>query len=258
MARYYAYFDTAGTQSALDETTLVTVGVVATESRWDRFDRRWLTRLRRDGLSDLHMNEFAHSTGQFKRWKGDHTRRAALLEDLMAEAKRCINKVFITAVLVSDYREVDARYLLSEDIGGPYSFAQTACIVRTARWLGQAKTPRDAFAFFVEQGDAGQGAFRRFLEREFSGLAVEIHPRVDAKGESITPFQLCDFIAYEHRTVYRRSLVSGPANQRLRRSFAAIRRHMPLEAGIFTANGIERFCEGVKVPLRAADGMRGG
>src|SRR6266699_697635 len=71
MALFHSYGDTSGTQSSRDGKTLVTVGVVATDKKWERFDKRWTLAMREFGVTELHMKDFAHSVGQYKNWKGD-------------------------------------------------------------------------------------------------------------------------------------------------------------------------------------------
>jgi hypothetical protein len=49
MAVFHSYGDTSGTQSSRDGKRLVTVGVVATDKKWERFDRRWMAVMREFG-----------------------------------------------------------------------------------------------------------------------------------------------------------------------------------------------------------------
>ena len=91
---FHSYGDTSGTQSSPDGKTLVSVGVVATDTRWERFDGRWMAMMREFGVTELHMRDFAHSTGQYKLWKGDEPKRAEFLRRLTALAKGAITPVF--------------------------------------------------------------------------------------------------------------------------------------------------------------------
>ena len=241
MRHWDCYFDTAGSESAANGTMLVTVGVVAERSKWTRFDRRWLRVLDAEGVRGLHMREFAHSTGQYKEWKGDELRRAAFLQALVKEIKRGINTGFVSALVLADYRALDARYMLTETVGGPYALAQVATIVRAFDWLWQRKHPGDGLGIFIEKGDAGQGALVAFLKREWD-ITPLISPRVNDAGEEITPFQVADFIAYEHRYAYAKFLKTkekAPA----RKSMSALRQLLPLNIGILDDAMIARFCE---------------
>ena len=241
MSIWDCYFDTAGTESSADGTILVTAGVVAERDKWTRFDRRWLRILEAEGVGGLHMREFAHSTGQYKTWKGDEPRRGAFLQTLVSEIKRGINIGFVSGLVLPDYRTLDKHYRLTETVGGPYSFAQVGTIARAFDWLRQRKHPGDGVGFFVEKGDAGQGALVSFMQREWDTVPL-ITPRVNDHGEEVTPFQVADFIAYEHRYAYdkfwRTRKKATP-----RRSMSELRRMVPLNVGMLDTKMITEFCE---------------
>jgi hypothetical protein len=241
------YFDTAGTESAANGTVLVTVGVVAERDKWTRFDRRWLRILEDEGVRGLHMREFAHSTGQYKAWKGDEPRRAAFLQALIGEIKRSINTGFVSGLVLPDYRTLDKQYRLTEAVGGPYSFAQAGTMARAFDWLWKRKHPGDGIGFFIEKGDAGQNALIPFMQREWD-IEPLIVPRVNTHGEEITPFQVADFIAYEHRYAYDKFWKTRERTTP-RKSMSELRRMLPLNVGMLDATMISEFCE-KHVPLR--------
>jgi hypothetical protein len=244
---WQCYYDTGGTQSAIDGTVLVTVGVVATSEKWARFDRRWLAALRDEGVRDCHMKEFAQSKGQYVNWAGDEARRAAFLRRLTHEAKRGINKAFVVILELAAYREADKRYRLSETVGGAYALTQAGCIGRTFEWLQERSRPSDRAGFLVEKGDAGQGAFMAFMKRD-RHIQPDIVARFDDKGEPITPFQVADLIAYEFRRAIERRLAGGKTSP-LRSSFTGILRMLPLDHAVMGQEMIEAFCA-ARVPLR--------
>jgi hypothetical protein len=244
---WQCYYDTGGTQSAVDGRVLVTVGVVATSDKWTRFDQRWLSALGDEGVRDFHMKEFAQSKGQYAAWAGDEARRAAFLKRLTAEAKRGINKAFVVILELPAYRDVDKRYQLTETVGGAYSLAQSGCIGRTFEWLQKRAQPTDGAGFLVEKGDAGQGAFVAFVKRD-RHIQPDIVSRFNDKGEPITPFQVADLIAYEFRRAIERRLAKSERTS-LRRSFTGLRRMLPIDHAVMGADMIEAFCE-ARVPRR--------
>jgi hypothetical protein len=248
MRVWHAYFDTGGSESAADGTVLVTVGAVAEEKKWTRFDQRWSALLHSEGVTALHMSEFAHSTGQFAAWKGNEPRRSSFLAAMTREAKRTINKAFVTVLILPDYRDFDSRFKLTETLGGPYAVAQTGSLFRAFDWLYSAKHQQDQVGFFIEKGDAGQGAFRSFLQRE-KAIEPIFASRVNAAGEVITPFQVADFIAYEYRYAYARFLLE---RRRIvpRASMSYLRRMLPLDVSMADHQFLQRFCTERLVPAR--------
>lgn len=197
--QWTAYFDTAGSETDADGTVLITAGIVSTVEKWRRFDREWMRLLADEGIHALHMREFVPSRGVFKDW--DEPRKAALLDRLIAETKRGVHKIFVTAVVLPHYHAFNAQYQLSETIGGPYALAQGACVTQAFQWLYDTKPRHDGAGFYVAHGDNGQGRFMQMMQRE-KAIIPEVAKTVNAAGETITPFQAADFIAWEYRRVY--------------------------------------------------------
>jgi hypothetical protein len=240
MTEFHGYFDTGGTQAPDNGSILITFGVVATAAKWERFDQRWKAVLSQEGVSELHMKHFAHSKKEFAKWKGDETRRAAFLKRLTAEAKRGMNKAFGCAVVLPDYRKLDAQFMLTERLGGPYSIAQSICIAMVTEWLIAKKRGQDKVAYFIEDGDTGQPAFRRFIKSQ--GYEPIVLPRRNASGEPYTPFQVADFLAYEHRLLYEQFLKAGRP-QKVRGAFRQLRRMLAVDVGIFDEPALRAWCE---------------
>jgi hypothetical protein len=235
------YFDTSGNESAANSRVLVTAGVVASRDKWARFDTQWLRLLEDAGVRSVHMKEFTQSRGQYADWKGDEPRRAAFLSALLRQAKRGINKTFVTALNVDDYRLLDARFQLTETVGGPYFLAQTDTIGRTFDWLCRYKRPLGRVGFYVAKGYSGQGAFINFMKRVRS-FAPVVALTVDEAVAQITPFQVADFIACEFRYAYDKQ-VRTAGHRVPRRSLTELRRLLPVDASVFDARRIEQFCE---------------
>lgn len=247
--RFDAYFDTGGSESSPDGTVIVTAGVVATSAKWERFDRRWSTVLNEFGVRELHMKHFSQGKGEFASWFGQVQRRAEFIRRLIAEIKRGVNKAFVTAVILPDYRLLDLRYELTEQIGGPYSLAQSRAIQRTVMWMAARKRPTDLLTFSVEKGDAGQPAFRRFIKQSL-GKEPTFLERWAPNGEGYTPLQACDLLAYEYRHEYHRIVRDKRRPAESRKSLASIRRHLPVDAGVVDGEIIEQTCTMVPIPLR--------
>src|SRR5687767_9395559 len=78
-----AYFDETGSDQ---DPNVKIVGMACCLHRsdyWARFEIKWRAALEKADIEYFHMNEFAHSRGQFKTgWKGDEPKRQAFYGDL--------------------------------------------------------------------------------------------------------------------------------------------------------------------------------
>lgn len=245
MKQWTCYFDTAGSETDADGTVLVTAGVVSTIPKWGRFDQTWLRVLAEEGIRDLHMRELVPAQGQFKGW--DEPRKDALLGRLMAETRRGVHKIFVTVVVLPHYRAFNERFQLTETIGGPYALAQGACVTQAFQWLFDAKHGRDGAGFYVAHGDNGQGRFMQMMVRE-RAIVPEVARTTTASGETITPFQVADFVAWEYRRIYD-AFIRTQQKVRPRPSMAAIRRTLPVSVSVCDDTFLADFCDRL-VPLR--------
>ena len=250
---YTAYFDTGGSESHPD--VLVTAGAVSTSDKWARLDRKWLSVLETHGVSTLHMMELAHWKGEYSKWNRDETIRRAFLEDLSDVIAREVNKAFVYCLLLPDYRNVDSQYMLSEQIGGPYSLLQTVALIDVFSWALKRGQSKDRYGAIVELGDAGQDAFRKYFSSNES-LMPTFHPKRLPSGEPVTPLSVCDWIAYEHRLLYSRALPQRrlPPQDKWRGSLRNLRNRVPFDSKIFETPFLLEFCRKLNVPPRVQKG----
>lgn len=69
-------------------------GAIASRDAWDTASEQWQGVLDRFEINDgLHMNEFAHSTGEFKTWKGDERKRRDFINDLLRASEPVQNYI---------------------------------------------------------------------------------------------------------------------------------------------------------------------
>lgn len=249
MALFHFYGDTSGAQSSRHGPFLVSVGAVATDVKWERFDRLWMATLAKFGISELHMKEFAQSRGEFAAWTGDNAKRDAFLSSLIGVArKQRINKTFVSALVVPDYHAVNAEFKLAERMQSPYALVQSFCLARASEWLQLKKKPSDRAAFFLEEGDAGQRSFLNDAERILGWKPIVLPKRIN--GQPVSPFQLADLIAYEHRLLYERAIASRDKRP-LRQSLIALRRLLPTDPGIIDKSALTNWCVHVGIPRRS-------
>lgn len=241
MPVFSAYFDSSGTER--DEKVVTTVGVVSTVEKWARFDSRWSAALAEYGVSQLHMKDFAHFKKEFASWRGKDALRVSFIDRLVREAKRGVNKTFIVSLMLRDFRAVDARYQLTERIGGPYAHAQLACIQMCQRWINEKKGRNETLKLFVAHGDVGQEAFKRFLSTD-TGDKPEFLPMVAPDGRAWSPLQVADLIAYEHRKMHETVADVGllPHELDRRGSLVLIRRMLPAFVALCDEETLIKTC----------------
>ncbi len=75
MTVFQAFFDAAGDPDDPNVHVFGLAGWIAPEARWRRLERAWKKVCDREGVTGLHMRDFAHSIGEYAGWKDDGDRR---------------------------------------------------------------------------------------------------------------------------------------------------------------------------------------
>src|SRR6266446_791739 len=109
-AQFTAYYDDSGT--AGDTLAVVVAGFVATDKQWTEFDRNWNDSLKQFGISHFHMREFAHSVGEFSKFRQNKEEREFFLRQLLSHIKLRVTYSNAHAVLIDDYSKVNSVYAL--------------------------------------------------------------------------------------------------------------------------------------------------
>lgn len=175
---------------------------IRTRAKWRRFEKEWQAILDREGVTALHMKEFAHSTGEFKAWKGDENRRRTFLADLARVIKRRTNRDFSISVFMDAYRAINSTYQFEEHVGNPYAFAAWQAILRVRRFLKRRHGDEGASLYVFEKGDAGQSQLSEVLSK--NGINLIVEPifmekswQEDGAKRYSLPLQAADYLAYE-------------------------------------------------------------
>lgn len=183
---FTAYFDASKNSSAI-----TMAGFVATVEEWERLEVEWRALLPA-GISMFHMTDFASSKGQWKAWKGQSSRRAALVENLVKCARTHTRKGFAVTLQFKDYDEVNAIYNLRETIGQPYAFVGVACVGGLKAWAIKKGIDFREILCIFEDGDDGQGELlARLRSQGFNAI-----PQSKA---TIRAFDACDLAAWRTR-----------------------------------------------------------
>lgn len=143
------------------------------------------------GVSALHMRDFAHSRRELESWKKDERKRRRFLDRLISIVRTRVFHSFASAVMMEDYRNVDAKYQLHE-FSKPYTLAAGTCIAKLDRWEKRRNNPPDKLEIVFEDGDTDKGDLIRAMKKY-----PRFEPTFLKKGQA-TAFQAADLLAYEH------------------------------------------------------------
>jgi hypothetical protein len=210
MAAISCYTDVGG---SLSELVVSPATLVSSAEKWIEFERRWNDCLFAFGVSALHMKDFAHSRREFESWKWDEPKRRRFLNALLWIIEETIEYSAAVAVYVSDYKNVDSKYRLSESMR-PYTMGCLGCASRIVGWAKEQEYAKNDLMWIFEKGDQDQNDLRRHWDIAYPDN--EVRPiflkKQDIYGSDrcrrIRPFEAADLIGYEnlhaHRLIYKK------------------------------------------------------
>ena len=182
------YGDVSGSANT---SVLTAAGFVATAEQWVSLERSWTRVLVEHHVSELHMRDYAHSTGEYEAWKGQEVKRLQFLSDLITVLTCEVRHSFASSVYMPHYKEVDAKYGLREVVT-PLSLVGCTIVAKVYRWADYHGIPHDSIAFIFEDGDNDKGDF---VDRCKSIYGVS--PKFQGKKKTVA-FQTADLLAYEN------------------------------------------------------------
>lgn len=264
MPAFTGYFDAAGSES--DSDVIVACGALSFTDDWDRFDQEWSAVMRTEGVPSVHMKDFAAFKPPFDvGWRDNEPRRREFLGSLIRLTNETVFRLYVTTLVLSDYKRVNAKFQMSEHLANPYAWVMANCLFHTFDWLlgedepppGDPRrpvSPEDVVGLFVEKGDAGQGGLRKLMkvlgwtDREYDETIQVIPKRLGE--EDITPFNVPDFVAYEYRSEHRYFVENRQKRPVPRRALQAVRAELYPRVGIVTAEMMRQACIDNDVPRR--------
>jgi len=199
-AVFSAYFDASGTKK--EQRVLTVAGFVGRILKWVRFNDEWSAILASENVTAMHMTDFASSQGEYVSWKRQTERRRRFIFLLSECIKRHTNKGFASSVILSDYREVNTKFMLSEGVGTPYTLCARACLGALAQWARKKRVKNDEIIVAFEKGDQDQGELVKMARSD--GFKVIPLSKTDAQA-----FQAGDMVAWKTRIVVQNAIY-GP------------------------------------------------
>ena len=190
---YTTYYDTSGSDR---QPMVTTVGLFASVSRWERFEKQWKSALEQARMPYLHMKEFVNCIPPYEHFKEDEPARIRFIQtaiDIIADGDM---RVIAMTVAPDDFRTVNSTYKLAEVFGGPWGLCAYMCAVSAEDWRHIEESA--LIAHYHERGERGMGRLVDLLAK--ADIKIEFRKKVDPHtGEWFVPFQACDFVAWEIR-----------------------------------------------------------
>jgi hypothetical protein len=213
-ARYSAEKEFAMLTCYLDEAGgpqdgfIAVCGWVSTAASWEQFEIDWRLFLASKpyDVPYFHMKEFAQSTGPFKKWKDNDTKRRLFLSEAAEIVKVCARAGagILCNVHYRIFDRADKRYMIREALPSPYAAAGRACVAQVDKWVKQNK-PDNPVEFIFEDGGPDKQGLAKALNTSIKYADPIFRPSrniKDKKGNErngIVQLQAADFLAYEIR-----------------------------------------------------------
>lgn len=246
---FTAFSDESGSP---DQASVVVAGFLASDEQWVEFERNWTDTLHNFGISHFHASEFAHSVGEFAKWK-DHTKDQALKEGRQRFLRQLLAHIILRTrfcyshtVRMSDYRKLNGVYILSAV--PPYALCGRTAVKSVTEWATRNHVPETHIKYVFEDGAKDKGFF---LKRMVKDRGFE--PILKKKDEAI-PLQAADLLAYETNAAIRDIFEKGVTEfERLRFPIRMIEDNVPhrmADFGTYSEKDLEAFCVNAKIPRR--------
>jgi hypothetical protein len=242
MSVFTAFLDESGSPDV--GVCLGAAGFVSTWDKWIEFEDDWHEVLEAYDVKYFHMREYAHSTEQFRNWKGKEGKRRTFLKRLIGCLNGRVHKSFASSVVLKDYNEVDVLYPLREAVGQPLALCGRTCSARINNWRERRKIVEPVDIVF-EAGSKHFKDFKRIQARDLQPI-----PREEDK-KKYGALQAADLVAWENTkalTDLEKGRIRGL--DEIRRSLAALIR-IPNHWGVYERDDLLKMCELIGLRLRA-------
>jgi hypothetical protein len=220
------YLDDSGKSDDPCEQMCCIAGCVSPIQAWEDFEPEWKAVLAKFEVPYLHMREYAHSEGPFKKWRGNEAVRKDFLAALMDIMDRHVLSVIGTTIPINAFKRLtgdqkravrDPYFMCLQQTlhaAGSIAFAETA----VPQHLGLVN-PHDAEkiqVIFSRQDDFKSQADSLY---EYMQRHATIGPMLGAftwdSYKNAVPLQAADLVAYEMRGFAADLSTDGPTMVRV-------------------------------------------
>lgn len=236
-------------------------GYTASVEQWERFEIDWKLYLAKYGVTAFHMADYAHSFGEFKKWKGDAWKQTRI--NFMTDAAEIVRSFarhgFVSLLAQSVFDWADARYKLTEACGSPYGVAGRVCAELARSWAIKVGIEPADVEYVFEDRESNKGGLIRAMTQLFPPLPNPIFkPGKNQKPTKTCPdgkravvqLQSADYLVYEVYKMFA-DQVKEISGREIRKSFKAIAT-IPTAKELLTDTALERFCIRSRIERRNA------
>jgi len=203
-----AFFDESGSD---DTPALLIAGYVSTESRWERFERRWTEVLESEGIQrGFHMLDFETGSGEFRGPLWTPERKDHLFRQLAEIIGREAMFEVAAGVSISDFKAVSSRVgkRFRANIKTPYALCVLLCITHITLWA-RKRWRNEEVALVFDQGRKFTGEILQWYKQAASwGKLREFHKVKSigvARKEEQLALQAADILAHLGFRAYKSS-----------------------------------------------------
>lgn len=263
-AMFTFYADESGDQwcedGKLHDFTFV-CGYIASVEQWERFEIDWRLFLAKYDVTAFHMKHFAHSVGEFTKWKDNKWKPTR--DNFMADAAEIIRGVsshgFVAFLSQSIFDQADRKFKLKEACGTPYGVAGRVCADLVRSWgIRNGIDPCD-LEYVFEARETDKGGLMRAMTQLRPLLPSPIFkPGKDQKPtkkcpdgkRAVVQLQSADYLVYEIHKMFT-DQVKQVTGRAIRKSFTAIA-GIPTAKESLTDTALECFCTRYRIERRDA------
>lgn len=180
------YLDEAGGGSQ-DGFTVV-CGWVSTVALWEQFEIDWklLLASKTYNVPYFHMKEFSQSTGPFKKWKGNETKRRLFLADASRIIRDCVRPGagVICNVVHRLFETANRRYMVRESLSSPYATAGRVCVAQVDLWCKRDDNISRDVKFVFEDGGPDKSGLLNAMNVSYKYPDSIFEPSRDIKRQT--------------------------------------------------------------------------
>lgn len=192
------YFDEAG---GAEHKFIVVAGYVSSVAQWLVFESDWKILLAKYQVPYLHMKEFAHFKGPFKKWEHQPGTRAHFLRTAADIINSNVNFGISVCVYYKDFEDAGNEFDLPSLFRSPYALAGRSCIMEANVVRGRTTTDSLDMEYIFEKGGPDAAGLVNAVRKITPTLPAPIFkPSRDTKSETgVIQLQAADYLAYEIR-----------------------------------------------------------
>lgn len=199
-----AYFDESGHAGDTDFVTMG--GFVAEEEKWSVLGSKWNGCLSKYGLSQWHSVDYAQSTHEYKRWKGDESKRRELYGAFMEPIIESRGVPLGATVSMAHWRQTSD--VVRRSLMDPYYLTLQLCLLRSSDFRsGMFGEQKMRLVFDDNREFKGRipAIYKLFRESTPEGNQLSEEPAF-ASATSTAQMQVADLVAYEVRRFHHNHL----------------------------------------------------